>query len=208
MAKKIGEFDWINKNYALRLKRGSRLKFVDDGAGKKYIGKKGTVAMADGQYIMILVDGDLKPSGPFHPTSGILYEDDIKSAEPDYPEHRKLEAVKDQSQVIGEFLEWVTTEKGWQFADYHKHGPECDGWDAKSENIVPEYEYNCTKSHKHDAIFCERLRVFGCDMPEKALYPTRHNVEKLLAEFFSIDLNKIAEEKDKMMEHIRAMNTA
>jgi hypothetical protein len=30
----------------------------------------------------------------------------------EYPEHEKLKAVKDRSQAIGEFLEWLQEEKG------------------------------------------------------------------------------------------------
>ena len=29
-----------------------------------------------------------------------------------YPEHEKLKAISDKSQTIGEFLEWLSTEKG------------------------------------------------------------------------------------------------
>ena len=35
-----------------------------------------------------------------------------------YPEHEKLHAVREQSQAIGEFLEWVNTEKGWMLGVY------------------------------------------------------------------------------------------
>lgn len=35
----------------------------------------------------------------------------------DYPEHGKLAKVRDQSQAIGEFLEWAATKKGLFFAE-------------------------------------------------------------------------------------------
>lgn len=47
-----------------------------------------------------------------------------------YPEHEKLQKVKDQSQAIGEFLEWLNSQKiylaeyvgkpGWEYLE-HKH---------------------------------------------------------------------------------------
>lgn len=74
--KKSEEFDHVNQYYGLKLRRGLRLKFSDKPeAGNHARGKGGTVARGDGQYIYILIDGDLKPSGPFHPTSEITYED-------------------------------------------------------------------------------------------------------------------------------------
>lgn len=33
------------------------------------------------------------------------------SSEQKYPEHEKLQAIKEQSQIIGEFLEWLAVEK-------------------------------------------------------------------------------------------------
>jgi hypothetical protein len=68
-----GEFEYVNNYYGLNLKRGTRLKFTEK-SGEHTRGKGGTVAKGDGQHIMILVDGDLKPTGPFHPTWEIQYD--------------------------------------------------------------------------------------------------------------------------------------
>ena len=35
-----------------------------------------------------------------------------------YPQHEKLNAVKDQSQTIGDFLEWLHSEKGIILTSY------------------------------------------------------------------------------------------
>lgn len=32
----------------------------------------------------------------------------------EYPEHDKLRACRDKSQLCGEFLEWLLEEKGWE----------------------------------------------------------------------------------------------
>ena len=69
-----GEFEYVNGAYGLNLRRGLRLKFGQK-AGAERAGKSGTVAKGDGQYVYILVDGDLKPSGPFHPTWEIVYDE-------------------------------------------------------------------------------------------------------------------------------------
>lgn len=37
----------------------------------------------------------------------------------EYPEHDKLQAVKDQSETIGQFLEWLTSGQGIMIAHWH-----------------------------------------------------------------------------------------
>jgi hypothetical protein len=63
---KNNEFDYVNRCYGLQLKKGSRVKDI-----KKNI--IGIVAKGEGQYIYILWDGDLKHTGPYHPTSDLEY---------------------------------------------------------------------------------------------------------------------------------------
>jgi hypothetical protein len=81
----------------------------------------------------------------------------------DYPEHDKLSAVKDKSQAIGEFLEWL---------DYEKNYSVC----SLTEGRNGDGEYS----------------------------PIFTSTEKLLAEFFNIDLNKLEQEKRKMLNELRA----
>lgn len=77
-----------------------------------------------------------------------------------YPEHVKLEAVKQYSQVVGEFLEWMST-KGYFFGQFDESG----------------HGYPVFKPH-----------------------------QELLAEFFDIDLDKIEEERRRMLDKIRQDN--
>lgn len=42
-------------------------------------------------------------------------------AKPKYPECEKMRAVKEESQTIGEFLEWLLNEKQYQLGFYHTH---------------------------------------------------------------------------------------
>jgi hypothetical protein len=81
----------------------------------------------------------------------------------DYPEHEKMRLIKDQSQSIGEFLEWLQDKKEVIFAEY----PE-----TNSDHLFPLH------------------------------LPT----QKLIAEFFDIDLDKIEDEKDAMLEEQRRLN--
>ena len=79
---------------------------------------------------------------------------------PKYSEHEKLRAVKDQSQAIGAYLEWLA-EQGWELQRADEDG---------------KTEYEC------------------------------RTIERRLAEYFEIDLRKIADEKDAMLEEQRRLN--
>lgn len=78
-----------------------------------------------------------------------------------FPEHEKLKLIKDKSQAIGEFLEWLGAEKGLHVAQW---------------------------------------------ISEHRLMPANYSTEKLLAEFFDIDLDKLEDEKRAMIEEQRKLN--
>jgi hypothetical protein len=76
-----------------------------------------------------------------------------------YPEHEKLKKIQDQSQICGEFLEWLNSE--------------------------------------YEIVLCQsrgKLDLY---------YPCSQSREKLLAEFFDIDLDKLETEKRQMLEEMR-----
>jgi len=81
-----------------------------------------------------------------------------------YPEHEKLAAISDQSQTVGEFLDF----SGYVLAE----------WGDENSSGTPN--------------------------PHR-LYPI-YNIERILAEYFHIDLNKIEQEKRQMLEDIRNEN--
>jgi hypothetical protein len=63
-----------------------------------------------------------------------------------YPEHDKLQTVSDKSQVIGEFIEWLTSEKielcKWQESRNDEHAFTPSGfytWLASTEEILAKY---------------------------------------------------------------------
>lgn len=74
-----------------------------------------------------------------------------------YPEHEKMRLIVDQSQAIGEFIEWLG--------------------DVQDISL--------------------------CYSDRNAYWPTGKPIMWLLAEFFEIDLQKIAEEKAAMLAAVR-----
>lgn len=127
--------------------------------------------------------------------------------EPNTPELDRMAAVRPSSQAIGEFLEWMLGEKKVELAYYHKHGPNCDGWDRREEKVVFEYEcdeprHGLPGDHDHGMTGCNPRKVFGCDLPCQSMTPFRYTIEGLLAEFFEIDLKKVEEERRAILDSL------
>lgn len=96
-----------------------------------------------------------------------------------YPEHEKLSAIKDQSQICGNFLEWLRGK--YTFAKAHSHNEDC-------ASQVMRRGYDC-----------------GCF--EGQLLPDNPSIERLLAEFFGIDQKRLEKEKQHMLDSIRKANS-
>lgn len=77
-----------------------------------------------------------------------------------YPEHEKLKTIKNESQIIGSFLDYMKNEEGIILCRLGGH----------------EYE------------------------------PLYTSIEEILASYFDIDLRKINEEKEQMLEECRSIN--
>ena len=92
----------------------------------------------------------------------------------DYPEHAKLEAIRDRSQAIGEFLDSC----GYTV---------CDLVCVRCGAILTG-----PKREDHG----------GCDGDTRYL-PLRQSIERTLAEYFGIDLDKIEQERRTMLEVLR-----
>lgn len=80
-----------------------------------------------------------------------------------YPEHEKLKKVQTESQTIGEFIDWLRSDKELELGKWQ------------------------TSSHDDGDTF----------------QPVHVSTEKLLAEFFEIDLEKLEAEKRAMLEALR-----
>ena len=101
-------------------------------------------------------------------------------------ELEKLEDVSDRSQTIGEFLEWIFGSKNYHIAKY-----------------LTDEEYNSEDNvYFVDGIYKKRQfkrHKFGTD----ELLLVHINIEKLLAEFFEIDLVKVEEERREILKKIK-----
>lgn len=100
----------------------------------------------------------------------------------EYPEHEKLKEVQEKSQSIGEFLEWILHSKK-----------------VHSERF------------RHDALEIESPVVLAIyrpvlDSDPRLIEYSFGGIEKLLSEYFEIDLVKIEAEKRQMLDEMRAMN--
>ena len=91
-----------------------------------------------------------------------------------YPEHEKLRAIGAKSQACGEFLDWLLGPQHYVFAEYHTHSEEC-------------------------VVDGEKV----CCMAKDSLHPAPVNVRKLLAQFFSIDEEKLENEKRAMLRDLQ-----
>lgn len=101
-----------------------------------------------------------------------------KNTCPPTPECDRLTQVRDQSQPIGEFLDWLRNEKGWELCYRHKHTGLC-------------YDEDGNKA---------------CGYREHDMCPAHYQTETLLAEFFEIDLKKVEAERLAVLRHVRKQN--
>ena len=102
-------------------------------------------------------------------------------------ELEKLEAVSERSQVIGEFLEWLFETKNCHIARYFTN-----------EEYESDVNVWFDKSLSDDETSIKR-HIVG----EGELIPLHINIEKLLAEFFEIDLVKVEEERREILKEIK-----
>lgn len=100
---------------------------------------------------------------------------------PEYPEHDKLQKVKDDSQTIGLFLEWLRGDRGLVLADYHQHSEGCGHIPRNSVNYPAE-----------------------CGYTDDQLEICHIGIQELLAEYYEISLAEIEQEKRRMLESLRA----
>jgi hypothetical protein len=111
-----------------------------------------------------------------------------------YPEHEKLSAVKDESQKLGEFLEWL---KGrYVLAQVHSHdeGCLCDDPFHEDADVRPGERCPCCGgSH----------RSLLCGYTEGDLMMASTPIRGVLADYFEIDLKKIEDEKRAMLAALR-----
>lgn len=97
-----------------------------------------------------------------------------------YPEHEKMSKIKDESQSIGAFLEWLRGDRGLVIASYHSHTEGCGHIPRNSVNYPAD-----------------------CGYVDDQLQAEHVGIQDLLAEYFEISLLEIEEEKRKMLNEVR-----
>jgi hypothetical protein len=101
-----------------------------------------------------------------------------------YPELDKIHAVSDDSQKIGEFLEWLQSE-GYSLGKYVEHEHDLDCWEWTN-------------------LGGRRMKQYVCGYSEGTNFvriPLRIN--DLLAEYFGIDENKAEQERRAILNKLR-----
>lgn len=111
----------------------------------------------------------------------------------DYPEHDRLRVVSEQSQAIGDFLEAMSAE-GWNL--------------MRLETLYDERDCPLCIDGKRRGVDCRRCSGTGLVRVEVEEYVGyRGSTNRMLANHFGIDLNKIEDEKRAMLDALRGANT-
>ena len=100
-------------------------------------------------------------------------------------ELEKLEDVSERSQAIGEFLEWMFGTKNYHIAKY-----------------LTDEEYESEDNvYWVDGLY-EKEQFKRHEIGKEELMPIHIDIEKLLAEYFEIDLVKVEEERRETLKEI------
>ena len=114
------------------------------------------------------------------------------------PECNKLQAVHIHSQVCGEFLNWILAAKGYEIAVRHFH---VGNFDEGGECFR---KHDCTTDVCiTNAKGCFQKFEKVCGVRDNALVSVNFKTEKLLAEFFGIDMNKVENERRQILKSLR-----
>lgn len=121
----------------------------------------------------------------------------------------KMRGVKEDSQKLGEFIEWMT-ENGYHIAEIHEH----KGSDDADEPTGCWGVHECTslcycgsakRPHESGVKGCSCRSVVqqNCGYHEGEYYGARLTIEKLLAKYFEIDLDKCEKERQALLDAIQ-----
>lgn len=81
----------------------------------------------------------------------------------EYPEHDKLNAVKDQSQAIGEFLDWLRDEKGIMLARFGEGG-DLYPYPRSTQDMLAEFfDIDLAEIEKEKRDMLEKIRNAPAD---------------------------------------------
>jgi len=118
------------------------------------------------------------------------------------PECEKMVKVAEDSQKIGEFLDWLQ-EQSIHLCKPHKHTDSCYSWGTV------EPPANGIRSWKMGVNYRQKYtdeKWLDCGYHDGEMVYIRDSFEKLLARYFDIDLDKIEKEKQAILKEIREVN--
>lgn len=122
----------------------------------------------------------------------------------EYPECERMHAVHEQSQTIGEFIDWLPSQG--KFLGAWRTVVDCPGGGAFS-NWTCENGVKVHDRTGEDGGTCPVCNGRGVVDAENPIPDVAYvDITKLLAEFFEIDLVKIEAEKRAMLDAMRAAN--
>ena len=101
-------------------------------------------------------------------------------------ELEKMEGVRERSQAIGEFIEWLSSTKSYHIAKYLTD----EEYESGDNVCCVDGLYAKEQFKRHE-------------IGKEELMPIHIDIEKLLAEFFEIDLVKVEEERREILERIK-----
>lgn len=113
----------------------------------------------------------------------------------EYPEHDKLTKVQDQTQAIGEFLEWVGGEKHARLMVWTE-------WNEPTEDDCPRTHYS--EKNKAACPTCHGTDRYTRNVHHNAWLPVQGSTEELLAAWAGIDLAAVEREKRAMLARFQA----
>lgn len=122
--------------------------------------------------------------------------------QPKCPECNKLKAVQPQSQAIGEFVDWLAHEKGIVLAHSHTHTDACYTHGFSKARFRREFKGNA--AYSPEELQDGRCESPQCGLQDDELHYAHVGIEKLLADFFGINLKKRAAEQDRLLAWIRS----
>lgn len=119
-------------------------------------------------------------------------------------ELEKMSAVREQSQPIGEFLDWLAGQ-GILLMKYTPVIYERWPWESKfaTDGSQPSY-YRAAWHGPDDGVHGPPEEYEGDDEPMM----WRESIERMLARFFEIDLNAIEEERRALLDELRERNAS
>jgi hypothetical protein len=122
----------------------------------------------------------------------------------DYPEHDKMLRIADKSQAIGDFIEWLSTEKHVQlmtWVDMDEEVP-CSG--TIFRECIDGFASDSLDDQKATSVPCQHCHGKGTmNQHFEGWLPQPATIQSLLAQHFDIDEKAIEREKRAMLERMR-----